>query len=139
VLKWYLRLAAALQFCLWGVTHVFFPAWYLSNIAGKDPSLLTPQNLLVTQEIGVSAIALSLATFIAAAQPVRHYPVILMNYVIGLGSVAVTLNHILVRHASEEWGHVATVLLLLAILTVLYPWKQLATEIGIVKAARRAG
>lgn len=125
MLKWYLRILATVQFLLWGVTHVFFPAWYLQNIAGKDPALLTPQNLLVTQEIGVSVIGLSVATFIAAAAPVRHYPVILANYVVGLGSVGVTLYHILVRQASQEWGHVAIVLVLMAILTALYPWKEL--------------
>lgn len=112
---------------------MFFPAWYLTNIAGKNPSLLSPQNLLVTQEIGVSVIALSLATFITASQPVRHYPVILMNYVVGLGSVVVTLYHISRSTGAQEWSHVATVLLMLAVLTALYPWRELAAEIGVRK------
>ncbi len=129
ILGWYLRVAAVVQFLLWGVTHVFCPAWYMRYIAGKDPSLLTPQNLLVTQDIGATVMGVSIATFLAASNPLRHYPVILMNIVIGLCSLGVVLYHILVRQASQEWGHVWTVGIMLAILIALYPWKELKSEL----------
>jgi len=124
VLKWYLRLAAAVQVLLWGVTHIFFPEWYLTVIAGKDASLLTPQNVLTVNEIGVTSLAVGTATWLAAKDPVKHYPVIVLIYLAGLGSIGVTLYHILVRRASQEWGHVLTVAVMLALLTALYPWQQ---------------
>ncbi len=127
LLSGYLRIVSLVQFLLWGVTHVFFPEWYLVHIAGKDPTLLTPQNLLMVNEIGVSVIAISVATWIAARDPVKHFPVILLNFIIGAGSIGVTLYHILVRQASQEWGHIFTVLVMLGIIAVLYPWKALVS------------
>ena len=42
----------------------------------------------------------------------------------GLGSMGVTLYHILVRQISQEWGHIITVLAQLVVLAILYPWKE---------------
>lgn len=125
ILTYYLRAISTIQFFLWGLSHIFYPKWYLTEIAGKDPGLLNAQNLLMVNEIGVSIIGISIATFIAASKPVKYYPIILMNFIIGLGSIGVTLYHILVRRASQEWGHIFTVLIMLLILAILYPWKEL--------------
>lgn len=130
VFKWYLRVVVIIQCALWGITHIFFPDWYMEFIAGSDPKLLSPAHLLALNEIGVSIVAVSIATWIASSRPVKYFPVILINYLIGLGSAGVTLYHILVRRASQEWPHIYTVLIMLTILTVLYPWKELRQELS---------
>ncbi len=131
ILKWYLRILALVQFALWGLTHIFFPAWYIEVMAGGDPKQLeTTINLLGMNEIGVSVIALSIAIWIAAAKPVRHYLIILMSYIIGIGSMSVTLYHILVRKASQEWEHIIIVAVMLIILSILYPWKELKQDLS---------
>ena len=128
ILKWYLRVFALIQFCLWGLTHTFFPKWYAIEIAKKDPSIITNDTILMINEIGIAVLALSIATWIAASKPVKHFPVILMIYINGIGSIIATLYHILIRQASSEWSHVFTLFFLLLIMTILYPWKELRNE-----------
>lgn len=126
ILVRYLQFIGIFQVVYWGLTHIFFPKWYLTVIAGKSPSLLTPQNLLSTNEIGVLTIGMGVATFLAARDPLKNFPVIAAVYVSALGSTSATLYHILIRQASQEWGHIVTVLVLLGILTWLYPWNKLS-------------
>ena len=46
ILIWYLRITALVQIGLWGLSHLFYPEWYMTVIAGKDPALLTTFNML---------------------------------------------------------------------------------------------
>jgi hypothetical protein len=125
LLTWYLRLLALITMFFWGGSHLFFPVWYLENIAHKPASFLTPQNILLVNEIGGLALAMGIVMWIAAKQPVKNFAVIVMFYLAGLSSLSVTLYHILVRQASQEWSHVIMLVVLLAILTLLYPWGEL--------------
>lgn len=124
ILKWFLRLSAIIQIGLWGITHLFFPEWYLRTIAGKSPDILTIQNRLMVNEIGVMSLAMGIATWLASKDPIRNFNIIIMMIITGIGSISVTLYHILIRQASQEWSHVFTVLLQLIIIGILYPWKE---------------
>ncbi len=123
-LIWYLRIVALVQIGLWGLSHLFYPAWYMTTIAGKDPAMLTTFNILLVNEIGVMALAAGVVTLLASFNPVKNFNISVLLILMGLGSMGVTLYHILVRQASQEWGHIITVLAQLVVLAILYPWKE---------------
>ena len=133
ILTLYLRVLSLFILVLWGLTHIFFPKWYLENIAHKDASVLTPDLVLSANEIGVFAVALSAVLFAVSRNPRRHFPVILIFCLNALGSAAVTAFHILVRNASGEWMHIFIVILLLLPLAFLYPWKSAVSSMRSVR------
>jgi hypothetical protein len=124
ILKWFLRISALIQISLWGITHIFFPEWYLRVIAGKSPDLITDFNILIINEIGIMSLAFGIATWLSSKDPVRNLNIIIMLIIASVGSISVTLYQILIRQTSQEWGHVFIVLLQLIILIALYPWKE---------------
>ena len=81
-------------------------------------------NILLVNEIGVMALAAGVVTLLASFNPVKNFNIIILLILMGLGSMGVTLYHILVRQASQEWGHIITVLAQLVVLAILYPWKE---------------
>lgn len=125
ILTWYLRIFSLLQLALWGLSHLFYPKWYLTVMAGKPIEILTADNILIVNEIGISVSALALVTFIIASKPVKNFAVIAINYLVGIGSMLVTAYNIIVYKESSEWAHIGIVLALLLIMTFLYPWKEL--------------
>lgn len=122
---WYLRIISAIQLGLWGFSHLFYPEWYLTVMAGKSVDILTENNILIVNEVGISITALALVTLLIAHKPVKNFAVIAINYLVGIGSILVTGYHIIIRKASNEWPHILIVLCLLLFMTLLYPWKEL--------------
>lgn len=126
VLVWLLRLSAIFQIGYWGLSHLFFPGWYLRSI-GLTGLVANPgPTLLFMHEIGVLTLGVGLVTWLAAGDVVKNFAVIVMLYVVGVGSIATSLYHILFQGmASGEWVTVAVIVIQLALLTALYPWKVL--------------
>jgi hypothetical protein len=85
--------------------------------------------LIFMHEIGILTLGIGLVTMLAARDPVKNFSVIVMLYVVSVGSVATSLYHILVNHtASGEWATVVIIAVQLVILTALYPWSKLRTQ-----------
>ncbi len=123
VLRWVLRIVAVFQALFWSVTHLFFPAWYLRSIGADEARAQDPLVLLFMNEIGVLVLGVAIATWIAARDPVRHVALIVVLYVIGAGSMVVSLWHVLVKgFAFGEWTTIGAIGAQLAIVTALYPW-----------------
>lgn len=120
----YLRFLSIFSIVFWGLTHLFFPEIYL-KIIGKPKSFLTQENLLMINDLGGMVIALGIALWFAAKDPVKNFLVVLIFYISGIISMAATAYHIIYRQASDEWLHIFIILFLLALLTLLYPWKKL--------------
>ena len=91
------------------------------NELAKNPGPI----LIFMHEIGVLTLGIGVATMLAAKDQIRNFAIILMLYVVSLGSIGTSLYHILFFHvASGEWTTIAVIALQLAILTFLYPWKN---------------
>lgn len=130
-LMWLLRLSAIFQVGYWGLSHLFFPSWYLRSIGLVELAADPGPTLLFMHEIGVLALGIGLVAWLAAGDVVKNFAVIVMLYVVGLGSAATSLYHILFQGmASGEWVTVAVIVIQLVLLTVLYPWKALRCEQG---------
>jgi hypothetical protein len=126
ILTWFLILSGLIQVFYFGCSHLFFPVWYLQS-AGINTSVSNLGDILMLMhEIGVLAAALGVATLLAAADPIKNFTVIILMYVVSIGSMLTSIYHILFKGAaSGEWGTVAIIAIQVAILTVLYPWKEL--------------
>jgi hypothetical protein len=131
VLKWLLIIAGVFQIAYWGVSHLFFPRWYLQSVGlnelAQDPGSTT----VFLNEIGVLAAGMGIASILAAFDPVRNFAVIVVLYIDGIGSMAVSLYHILAgTMASGEWVTVILIAVQIVLLTVLYPWSAVLRRAG---------
>ena len=125
-LRWVLRLVAIFQALFWSATHLFFPAWYLRSIGADVTRADDPLVLLFMNEIGVLVLGLAIATWIAASDPLRHVALILVLMAVGVGSVCVSLWHVLVKgFAFGEWTTIVAIGIQLGVVTALYPWSRL--------------
>jgi len=126
ILKWFLILSGIIQICYWGLSHLFFPHWYLQSV-GMQTLASNPGNVLIfMHEIGILTIGIGLATILTAFNPVKNIVIIVALYVISIGSIMTSLYHILYKGvATGEWMTVIIISVQLIILSVLYPWKEL--------------
>jgi hypothetical protein len=123
LLKWLLVLGGVVQIVYWGISHLFFPGWYLESIGMKALASDPGEVLIFLHEIGVLAVGFGIATILAARDPVKHFAIIVVLYVVGVGSVLTSLYHILFQGmASGEWATVVLITIQLVLLTILYPW-----------------
>ena len=129
VLKWLLVLSGVVQICYWGLSHLFFPEWYLRSI-GMDNLAANPgETLIFLHEIGVLAVGMGVATILAARDPVKNFAIIIVLYIAGIGSVLTSLYHILFGGiASGEWLTVCTITVQMILLSVFYPWDLLRRD-----------
>jgi hypothetical protein len=129
LLRWTLRLVAVFQALFWGATHLFFPAWYLRLIGADGARAADPLVLLFMNEIGILVLGLAIATWIAASDPLRHVALIGVLYAVGVGSMAASLWHVLVKgFAFGEWTTIVAIGAQLGIVTGLYPWPRLKCQ-----------
>jgi hypothetical protein len=125
-LRFVLRLVAVFQAAFWGTTHLFWPAWYLRSIGADAARATDPLVLLFMNEIGVLVLGLAVATWIAASDPVRHVALVLVLCAVGVGSVCVSLWHVLVKgFAFGEWTTIVAIGVQLAVVAGLYPWSRI--------------
>ena len=126
LLRWMLRLVAVFQALFWGATHLFYPAWYLRSIGADGARATDPLVLLFMHEIGILVLGVAIATWIAASDPLRHVALIGVLYAVGVGSMAVSLWHLLLEgFAFGEWTTIVAIGVQLGIVTALYPWSRL--------------
>jgi len=130
ILKYFLIFSGIFQIIFWGLSHIFFPEWFLTSVANKDLSLLNVHTVFWVNEIGIFVIGIGIVTILAAFNPIKHYAIIILLFIVGFGCVGATLFQILVRHASDEWSQVAIIIGQLSILAILYPWTALKLSIG---------
>jgi hypothetical protein len=126
ILKWFLIVSGVIQICYWGISHLFFPQWYLHSV-GMNTLAAKPGDVLIfMNEIGILTIGLGIATILAAFNPVKNIVIIIVLYVTSFGSIFTSLYHILYKGvAGGEWTTVFIILVQLILLTILYPWKEL--------------
>lgn len=122
----FLAFSAVLQVGYWSLSHLFFPQWYFHSIGGSGLVMEQRFVLLFMNEIGILILGISFATFLAALDPIRNFAIVLMLYVVSLGSILVSLVHICFLHMAQgEWVTVSVLAVQLALLTILYPWRAL--------------
>ena len=120
------RQSGVIQIAYWSLSHLFCPKWYLASVGMTELAANPGPVLIFMHEIGILTLGIGLVTTLAAKDPVKNFAVIIMLYVVSIGSVATSLYHILVNHtASGEWATVIIISVQLIILTILYPWKKL--------------
>jgi hypothetical protein len=126
ILKWLLVLGGAVQIVYWGISHLFFPQWYLRSIGMNDLAANPGGSLIFLHEIGVLAVGMGIATILAARDPVKNIAIIAVLYIAGIGSVLTSLYHILFGGMSSgEWVTVGVITVQLILLTFFYPWDSL--------------
>jgi hypothetical protein len=126
LLKWLLIISGAFQIVYWGVSHLFFPQWYLRSIGLSVLASEPGETLLFLHEIGILAIGIGIATILAAWNPIRNFAIIIVLYILGIGSMAVSLYHILFQNMAS--GEIVTVVIIgiqMLLLTFLFPWRDL--------------
>jgi hypothetical protein len=125
VLRWFLRASALFQLIYWGLSHLLFPGWYLRSIGRSPAELENGLVVLLMGEIGILSIGMAVATWILASDPARHLALLIVLYVVGAGSILVSLCHMAFgRGADGEWTTVVAIFLQLAVVTFLYPWPR---------------
>ena len=129
VLKWLLRLSAVLQVGYWSLSHLFWPSWYLRSVGMVELAVDPGESLIFLHEIGVLTLAIGVATWLASRDPIKHFSIIIMLYVAAVGSIVVSLYHILsLGTASGEWLTVGIIFTQMVLLTILYPWKDVLQQ-----------
>lgn len=124
VLKIFLRVSALIQAIYWGGSHLIAPQWYLNSI-GLSEVPASGFVLVAMHEIGVLSMGAALATGLASLDPIRNFAVIIMLCFLALGSIAVSVTHILlVLVPPGEWATVIIIGVQLTALAGLYPWRQ---------------
>ncbi len=126
ILKWLLVISGVVQIVYWGISHLFFPSWYLQSIGLTELAENPGDTLIFLHEIGVLDVGMGIATILAARDPVKNFAIIVVLYIAGMGSVLISLYHILFGGiASGEWVTVCVISVQMILLTILYPWGSL--------------
>jgi hypothetical protein len=129
ILKILLIISGIFQIGYWGVSHVFFPQWYLNSVGLTDLAADPGSTSVFLNEIGVLAIGTGVASILAAFDPIKNFAIIIVLYINGVGSIFVSLYNILIgKMTSGEWITVIIILIQLILLSVLYPWHELRRD-----------
>jgi hypothetical protein len=126
ILKALLIVAGIFQIGYWGISHLFFPQWYLQSVGLTTLSLNPGSTIVFLNEIGVLAIGMGLASILASFDPIKNFYIIIVLYVDGIGSIFVSMYHILAGSmAKGEWVTIILIALQLILLSIFYPWSEL--------------
>ncbi len=129
ILKWLLILSGIFQIAYWGISHLFFPQWYLQSIGLNDLAVNPGPTTVFLNEIGILAIGTGIASILAAFDPIKNLAIIIVLYVNGVGSIFVSLYNILIgKMTSGEWTTIIVILIQIILLSILYPWNELKKE-----------
>lgn len=130
-LKIFLRLSAVFQFFWWGLSHLFYPKLYYDIIGIKDIDVTGGLALAATNEIGILALGIAWATWLLASEPVKNKAIIKVIYFVSIGSIAVFSYHMLFNGFPKGWLiNTFLIVLQLAVITILYPWKESQLKSG---------
>lgn len=125
VLQWFLRIAAIIQVGYWSIPHLFFPEWYLRSIGLMELAENPGDSLLFLNEIGIFSLTFAIATWIASTNPVKYFEIIILLLIAALGSICISIYHILILDMVA--GEVVTIAVLafqVIIIVSLYPWQE---------------
>ena len=126
ILKIFLIISGLFQIAYWGISHLFFPQWYLKSVGLVALAANPGTTIAFMNEIGTLTIGMGVATILAAINPVKNFVVIIMLYMVAAGSIAVSMSHIASgTMASGEWTTVVVIAVQLLLLSILYPWSEL--------------
>jgi hypothetical protein len=126
ILKVLLIVAGLFQIGYWGVSHLFFPEWYLQSVGLTALALNPGSTIVFLNEIGVLAIGMGLASILASYDPIKNFAIIIVLYVDGIGSMFVSLYHIMTGSmAKGEWITIILIAVQMILLSIFYPWSEL--------------
>jgi hypothetical protein len=126
ILKILLIVAGLFQIGYWGVSHLFFPEWYLQSVGLSTLALNPGSTIVFLNEIGVLAIGMGLASILASYDPIKNFAIIVVLYVDGIGSMMVSLYHIMAGSmAKGEWITIILIAVQIILLSIFYPWSEL--------------
>jgi uncharacterized membrane protein len=126
ILRILLIVSGVFQIGYWGISHLFFPKWYLQSVGLADLSLNPGSTVVFLNEIGILAVGMGLATILASFDPVKNIAIIIVLYIVGIGSIMVSLIHIIMGNmASGEWITIILLSIQIILLSILYPWTEL--------------
>jgi uncharacterized membrane protein len=126
LLKYLLILSGIFQIGYWGVSHLFFPQWYLQSVGLTDLAANPGSTAVFLNEIGILTIGTGVASILAAFNPIKNIAIIIVLYINGIGSIFVSLYNILDgKMASGEWTTIIVILIQIVLLSILYPWHEL--------------
>jgi uncharacterized membrane protein len=125
-LKVLLVISGIFQIGYWGVSHLFFPKWYLQSVGLTELSENPGSTTVFLNEIGILAIGTGIASILASKDPIKNFAIIIILIIDGIGSIFVSLHHILVGNmTSGEWITIIVLLIQLLLLFILFPWSAI--------------
>ncbi len=126
LLKYLLILSGIFQIGYWGVSHLFFPQWYLQSVGLTELAANPGSTTVFLNEIGILTIGTGIAAILAAFNPIKNFAIIIVLYINAVGSIFVSLYNILIgKMASGEWITIIVILIQVILLSILYPWHEL--------------
>lgn len=126
ILKIFLRLSALFQILYWSLSHIFFPKWYLNSIGVTNLDIHKGFALLTMNKIGILTFGIAIATFWAASDPIKNFAIIIMIYIISIGSILVSAYHLIMKSfTGYECLTIIIIFIQLFLITILYPWQKL--------------
>ncbi len=126
ILKVLLIIAGIIQIGYWGISHLFFPQWYLQSVGLTTLAVNPGSTVVFLNEIGVLAIGMGLASILASIDPIKNFAIIIVLYIDGVGSMFVSFYHIMVGNmASGEWLTIIIIAVQMILLSILFPWSDL--------------
>jgi hypothetical protein len=129
ILKILLIVSGIIQIGYWGISHLFFPQWYLQSVGLTALALNPGSTVVFLNEIGVLAIGMGLASILSSCDPIKNFAIIIVLYVDGIGSMSVSLYHIMVGNmATGEWITIILIAIQLLLLSIFYPWSELRNK-----------
>lgn len=145
LLKYLLIFSGIFQIGYWGVSHLFFPQWYLQSVGLTDLAANPGSTTVFLNEIGILTIGTGIASILAAFNPIKNIAIIVVLYINAIGSIFVSLYNMLIgKMASGEWITVVVILIQVILLSILYPWSDLQIDrkkeiLNVWLAASQAG
>jgi uncharacterized membrane protein len=124
--RWLLVISGIIQIGYWGISHLFFPQWYLQSVGLSALALNPGSTTVFLHEIGILTVGTGLAAILASFDPIKNIAIIIVLYVVGIGSMFVSLLHIIYGSmGAGEWITILVIAIQMALLTFFYPWSEL--------------
>jgi hypothetical protein len=126
LLKWFLMISGVIQIGYWGISHLFFPQWYLNSIGLTELANNPGTTAVFLNEIGILTTGLGIATVLASFNPIRNFAIIIVMYFVAIGSIIVSFYHIIAGSmAKGEWATIIIISIQIVLISILYPWSKL--------------
>ena len=134
-LKVFLKVSAIIQATYWGLSHLFFPEWYLRFNGYSETELQSEFLRGAMTEIGILTLGTALSSYIASQDPVKNKNIIKVLCWTGTGSLTVCLYYMFFPTISfKEVGNVIAISIQLSFLLYLYPRSPTLDQLNFLQA-----